>query len=162
MIVTTTSGTQLPTLASQGTFRPGATIGPSGTYADGGIPAITLGGVDITSQLQGGSLGANITLRDTTIPTFQGELDEFSQSLASRFSGQGLALFTDPPATYRLAAGCRCNPAMSGSHRRSRSIQPSVANPSQVRDGTQNIAGSATGASAFTTNPAGGPAGFTA
>lgn len=162
MIVTTTSGTQLPTLASQGIVQTsGATVGPSGTYADGGIPAITLGGVDITNQLQGGSLGADITLRDSTIPTFQGELDEFSQSLASRFSGQGLALFTDPTGNVPTGGGM---PVQTGYVGFASEIQVNpavIANPSQVRDGTQNIAGSGTGASAFTTNPAGGPAGFT-
>ena len=57
-----------------------------------------LGGVDVTNQLQGGQIGANITLRDTTMPTDQAELDEFSQNLAARFSAQGLTLFTDPRA----------------------------------------------------------------
>jgi flagellar hook-associated protein 1 len=162
MIVTTTSGTQLPTLASQGIVQTaGATIGPSGTYADGGIPPITLGGIDITNQLQGGSLGADIALRDTTLPTFQGELDEFSQSLASRFSGQGLALFTDPNGNVPTGGG---TPVQSGYVGFASEIQVNpavIADPSQVRDGTQDIAGSGTGASAFTTNPAGGPAGFT-
>ncbi len=40
----------------------------------------------MTTQLTGGQLGANLTLRDTTLPTYQAELDEFSQNLASRFS----------------------------------------------------------------------------
>ncbi len=41
-------------------------------------------------------------------------------------------------------------------------VNPAVqATPSLVRDGTQAVAGSPTGASAFTPNPAGGPAGFT-
>ena len=41
-------------------------------------------------------------------------------------------------------------------------VNPAVAaTPSLVRDGTAAVAGSATGASAFTPNPAGGPAGFT-
>ena len=48
------------------------------------------------AQLQGGQIGANITLRDTTLPTDQAELDEFAQNLASRFDAQGLTLFTDP------------------------------------------------------------------
>ena len=42
-------------------------------------------------------------------------------------------------------------------------MNPAVtAAPSLVRDGTHDVAGSATGASAFTANPAGGPAGFAA
>ena len=73
-----------------------ATLGPSATYANGQAPALLLNGVDITSQPNGGSIGANLTLRDTTLPTDQAELDEFSQNLASRFSAQGLTLFSDP------------------------------------------------------------------
>ena len=55
-----------------------------------------LGGVDVTKQLHGGQIGANITLRDTTLPTDQAELDEFAQNMANRFSANGLTLFTDP------------------------------------------------------------------
>ena len=72
---------------------------PNDYYPSGGIPAIMLGGVDVTSQLQGGQIGANIALRDTTLPTDQAELDELAQNLASRFSDNGLTLFTDPDGT---------------------------------------------------------------
>ena len=79
LIVTTTTGTVLPTRGIANAVQTsGATIGAGASYAGGNIPAITLGGVDITKQLQGESLGAHITLRDTTLPTFQAELDEFS------------------------------------------------------------------------------------
>jgi flagellar hook-associated protein 1 FlgK len=162
LIVTTSTGTQLPTRAAAGTLQTSnVTIGSGATYAGGTIPGILLGGVDITNQLQGGSLGADITLRDTTLPTFQGELDEFSQSLASRFSAQGLTLFSDPNGNVPAGGG---TPVQSGYVGFASEIQvdPAVLlNPAQVRDGTQDVAGSATGASAFTTNPAGGPAGFT-
>ncbi len=53
--------------------------------SSGSIGGIMLGGTDVTSQLQGGQIGANITLRDSTLPTDQAELDEFAQNLASRF-----------------------------------------------------------------------------
>jgi flagellar hook-associated protein 1 len=162
LIVTTASGTQLPTRGIPNPIQTaGATIGAGASYAGGSIPAITLAGRDITGQLQGGILGADLTLRDNTLPTFQGELDEFSYSLASQFSAQGLTLFSDsngnvpagggPPvqSTYvGFASAIQVNPAV-------------IATPSLVRDGTQNIAGSPAGAAAFTTNPAGGPAGFT-
>ena len=162
LIVTTASGSELPTRGIANPIQTtGATIGAGASYAGGSIPAITLGGVDITRQLQGGSLGADLTLRDSTLPTFQAELDEFSYSLASQVSAQGLTLFSDsngnvpagggPPvqSTYvGFASEIQVNPAV-------------IAAPSLVRDGTQDIAGSPTGASPFTTNPAGGPAGFT-
>jgi flagellar hook-associated protein 1 FlgK len=162
MLVTTPSGTQLPTRAGTGPLlTSGATIGAGASLAGGTIPGITLDGIDITSQLQGGTLGANLTLRDTTLPTFQGELDEFSQSLASRFQAQGLTLFSDPNGNVPAGGG---TPAQSGYVGFASEIQvnPAVGTtPSMVRDGTQNVVGSATGASAFTTNPTGGPAGFT-
>lgn len=163
LIVSTTSGTQLPTRASTGPLQTSdVTIGPGGTYANGAIPAITLGGVDITNQLQGGSLGADITLRDSTLPTFQGELDEFSNTLASRFSAQGLALFTDPNGDVPAGGGTPVQSTYVGFASEIQVNPAVIASPSLVRDGTQDVAGSPTGASAFTTNPAGGPAGFTA
>ena len=71
-------------------------------------------------QLTGGQLGANITLRDTTLPTYQAELDEFSQNLASRFSAQGLTLFSDPTGNVPAGGGmpvqqrlCRALPRKS-------------------------------------------------
>jgi flagellar hook-associated protein 1 FlgK len=163
LIVTTASGTQLPTRANAGSVATsGAVIGASATYANGGIPPITLGGVDITSQIQGGQLGADISLRDNTLPTFQGELDEFSYQLASRFSGQGLTLFTDPTGNVPAGGGI---PAQSTYVGFASTIQVNSlmsTTPSLVRDGTQGIGGSPTGASSFAPNPAGGPAGFTA
>ena len=72
-------------------------------YPGGGIPAIMLGGADVTRQLQGGQIGANITLRDTTLPTDQAELDELSQNMATRFASNGLTLFTDPAGNVPVA-----------------------------------------------------------
>ena len=162
LIVTTRSGTVLPTRGSANALQTsGATIGAGASYAGGNIPAITLGGVDITNQLQGGSLGADITLRDTTLPTFQGELDEFSNSLATRFSAQGLTLFSDPNGNVPAGGGTPVQSTYIGFASEIQINPAVIANPSLVRDGTQDIAGSPAGASAFATNPAGGPAGFT-
>jgi len=163
MLISTTGGLALTTDGSPNLLSTSsANVQPGTYYPGGGIPAITLGGVDVTGQLTGGQLGANITLRDTTLPTYQGELDEFSQNLASRFAAQGLTLFSDPtgnvpeasapPAPVQqnyvgFASEIQVNPAV-------------LADPSLVRDGTDAIAGSPTGAAAFTPNPPGGPAGF--
>ncbi len=114
-------------------------------------------GADVTGQLTGGQLGANITLRDTTLPTYQAELDEFSQNLASRFSTQGLTLFSDPTGNVPAGGG---SPVQSGYVGFASEIQvnPAVqASPSLVRDGTN---ASTPPAAVFTPNPAGGPAGF--
>jgi flagellar hook-associated protein 1 FlgK len=162
LIVTTASGTELPTRGIANPIQTtGATIGAGASYTGGSIPAITLSGIDITNQLQGGSLGADITLRDATLPTFQAELDEFSFSLASQFSAQGLTLFSDPNGNVPAGGGPPVQSTYVGFASEIQVNPAVVATPSLVRDGTQDIAGSPTGASAFTHNPAGGPAGFT-
>jgi flagellar hook-associated protein 1 FlgK len=161
MTVVTPAGLSLPTRAQNGPLQASsATVAAGAYYPGGGIPAITLNGIDVTRQLQGGSIGAELTLRDQTLPTWQAELDEFSQGLASRFAGQGLALFTDPAGNVPAAGG---TPAQSGYVGFAGTIQVNpavIANPSLVRDGTNAVAASPTGPGAFTPNPAGGPAGF--
>jgi len=162
MIITTASGTQLPTQATTGPVTTSdASIGAGASYASGGIPAIMLGGIDITSQLASGRIGADITLRDSTLPAFQGQLDEFSQSLATRFNAQGLTMFTDPGGNVPTGGGSPVQSTYVGFAAEIQVNPAVVANMSLVRDGTQNVVGSATGASAFSANPAGGPAGFT-
>jgi flagellar hook-associated protein 1 FlgK len=125
-------------------------------YPSGGIAPILLNGQDVTINLKGGDIGANLNLRDTTLPTYQAEMDEFANSLQSRFSAQGLFLFTTPtPAASAVtqsgylgyASTIAVNPAVIG-------------NPATVRDGTVAVTGSLTGASAFTPNPSTGPASF--
>ncbi len=161
MLITTAGGVSLPI---HGTADPlstsSANVLPGTYYPGGGIPAITMDGTDVTAQLTGGQLGANVTLRDTTLPTYQAELDEFSQNLANRFSAQGLTLFSDPTGAVPAGGG---TPVQSGYVGFAAAIQvnPAVqADPALVVDGTNAIAGSPTGAAAFTPNPPGGPAGF--
>ena len=140
-----------------------ANLGASSAYPAGGVPAIMLGGTDVTAQLAagGGRLGADIVLRDDTLPTGQAELDAFSHSLATRFAAQGLTLFTQPDGTVPVATGPLAQSGYIG-FAATIGVNPAVvANPAAVRDGTNDVAGSAGGASAFTINPAGGPAGFT-
>jgi flagellar hook-associated protein 1 FlgK len=161
LLAVTGGGSTIPLDAASGPFSIApATLGPSATYANGGAPALLLNGTDITRQPNGGAIGANLALRDATLPTEQAELDEFSQNLASRFSVQGLTLFTDPTGAVPAGGGM---PVQSGYVGFANIIQvnPAVsANPSLVRDGTADVTGSPTGASSFTTNPASGPAGF--
>jgi flagellar hook-associated protein 1 FlgK len=174
MVVTTASGTTLPTnaptIASSG-VSPGAPSGPlsiaganvqpGSTYPSGGIGGIMLGGVDVTQQMTGGQIGANITLRDATLPTYQAELDEFSQNTASQFAAQGLSLFTDPSGNVPSGGG---SPVQSGYVGFAAEIQVNPAvqtDPSLVVNGNVTVPGSPTGSAAFTPNPAGGPAGFT-
>lgn len=162
MLATTANGLSLPLQTTAGSFSISpATIGPTSIYPGGGSPGIMLQGVDVTRMLQGGQIGANLTLRDATLPTYQGELDEFAETLSTRFSAQGLTLFSQPDGTVPTGGGTPVQAGYIG-YAGSIEVNPAVsATPALVRDGTDTIADSATGASAFTPNPAGGPAGST-
>ncbi len=158
--VLTTGGAALPTDGTPALSAPATTMAPQDSYPGGGIGGIMLGGTDITAQLTGGTLGANIALRDTTLPTYQGGLDAFAQSLSSRFAAQGLSLFTDVAGNVPTSTGPAPQSGFVG-YAATIQVNPAVsAAPSLVRDGTQAVAGSPTGASAFTPNPTGLP-GFT-
>jgi flagellar hook-associated protein 1 len=73
-------------------------ISPTDAYP-GTIPPIRQGnsltGKDVTGQLRGGTLGGLLELRDKTLPQFQAQLDEFSQTISEMFQCAGLTLFTD-------------------------------------------------------------------
>lgn len=162
LLLFTTTGTMLPTRGPTPPFSIGTgSTQPGSYYPGGGLPGIMMGGIDVTAGMVGGQIGANLTLRDTTLPTYQAELDEFAVNLTSRFAAQGLTLFTDGSGSVPNLGG---PPVQAGYVGYAASIQvnPAVtAQPSLVRDGTDIIPGSATGATAFTPNPPGGPAGFT-
>lgn len=140
-----------------------ANPGPSTYYGPPGgvLPAITLNGLDVTPQLTGGRMAAAIELRDATLPRMQAELDIAANQLAHRLEQQGLRLFTDAAGTVPdptlpyatsgalgFSALIRVNPAVEAA-------------PRLLRDGTHAVTASPTGPTAFTPNPAGGPAGFT-
>lgn len=135
LLIATTAGLVLPTNGTSQITTSDVNVQPATSYPGGGIPAITLGGVDITGQLQGGQIGANITLRDATLPTDQAELDEFSQNLASRFASNGLTLFTDPQGNVPASGGVPVQNNYIG-FASTIQVNPAVqANPSMVRDG---------------------------
>jgi flagellar hook-associated protein 1 FlgK len=162
VLITTATGLQLPTTGGSPFSTTGATMQP-GSYYPATVPAITLGTIDVTRQLQGGQLGANITLRDTTLPTAQAELDEFAQNVASRFDAQGLTLFTDPTGTVLPASPTQPPPNGYVGFSATIQVNPQVQmTPSLVRDGTRIVTPSEPGkASPFLPNPSSGPAGFT-
>ncbi len=107
MLVTTTSGTMLPTNAINGPLvYQSKALNPGDSYDGSGVPVsnITLDGQDVTTSLTGGALGANIQLRDRIIPGYTAQLDSLAATVSQRLSGAGFALFTDgsgavPPAT---------------------------------------------------------------
>lgn len=142
-------------------FTSDASLGPSAFHGAGGtIPGITLGGVDVTRSLIGGRLAEYVALRDATLPRYQAELDLAAANLAARFEGQGLRLFTDAAGAVPDPAQPYAGSAMVGFAGTIRVSAAVAANPALLRDGTHAVAGSATGPSAFTPNPPGGPAGF--
>jgi len=83
-------------------YTPAANVTASTTYSAGGssgFSAITVNGVDITSQISSGTVGALITLRDQTLPAAQSQLDQLAQQLATSLnavSNQGTSV---PPPT---------------------------------------------------------------
>jgi flagellar hook-associated protein 1 FlgK len=139
-----------------------ANIAPGSYYGTGGtLPAVTLQGLDVTSQLSGGRLGEAIQLRDRLLPRMQAEVDLVATHLAGRLDALGLRLFTD--------TGSAAPPAMVGAYQGSAQIgfagrilvNPAVvADTRLLRDGTQAVAATPGGPTAFTPNPVGGPAGF--
>jgi flagellar hook-associated protein 1 FlgK len=136
-----------------------ATLGP-GSHPAAGLPGVLLAGQDVTARLSGGRIGAAVALRDTTLPRMQAEIDLLAAEVASRFAAQGLRLFTDaagavPDVTLSYDTGGQLGFA------RSMRVNPDiVATPRLLRDGTDAVAGLPGGPTAFTPNPAGGPAGF--
>ncbi|GBQ05890.1 flagellar hook-associated protein FlgK [Saccharibacter floricola] len=114
MIVNTQDGMQIPTrpdqinqsdssqsLPSSGwpLTTSNATLSPGMYYkqgdTNGGVPAISINGRDATNHLTGGTLGANLTLRDNTYPGMQAQLDSFSYTMVNRFNAAGLPLFSN-------------------------------------------------------------------
>ena len=162
MVVFTSTGLELPTHSTQPPLAiASATMTPAGYYPGGGAPALTLNGLDVTGQFNTGTLGALITLRDTTLPIHQGELDEFAITLSRRFAAQGLGLFTDASGTVPVGGGVPRQGTYIG-YANKIQVHPAIdALPSLVRDGTASVVATAGGPLAFTPNPAGGPAGFT-
>ncbi len=88
-------GVLLPLRSSSGPLAIQAATLAADTPA-AAVPVVTVAGADVTSALSGGRIGANLALRDTTLPGVQSALDSFASSLANGFSAAGLTLFTNP------------------------------------------------------------------
>jgi flagellar hook-associated protein 1 FlgK len=162
LLAVTPSGINLPIHATTPPFATAAaTVGPTVYAPGGGLPPVTFDGQDVTARLTGGQLGANITLRDQTLPGLQANLDEFSETLSTRFDAQGLTLFTDGTAAVPTTDGPPVQTCYIG-YANTIQVNPAVIkNPVLVVDGTHAVTAGAGGASAFTPNPASGPVGFT-
>ena len=83
-------------------YTPAANVSASTSYSatpPSGFSGIMLNGMDITSQIQSGNIGALVTLRDTTLPNTQSQLDQLADQLkdsVNAVSNQGTSV--PPPA----------------------------------------------------------------
>ncbi|MDA9510416.1 flagellar hook protein FlgK [Bradyrhizobium sp. CCBAU 11386] len=84
-------------------YTAAAKVTASTTYTAGssssGFSAITVNGVDITSQISGGDIGALVTLRDKTLPAAQSQLDQLAQQLASAMNSVSNSASSVPAPT---------------------------------------------------------------
>ena len=116
--------TILPTRVTSGPFAiPSSTISAA---SGGAVPALTMNGRPVSGL--GGEMGANLTLRDSTIPGMQTKLDTFTQSIASSFQQAKVPLLTDNTGNSAPAAL-----GFSATVQVSADIQ---ANPQKLRDGS--------------------------
>ncbi len=79
-------------------FTPAGSMLPTSYYPGGGLNGVLVDGTtDISagSAGLGGEIGALLTLRDKTLPTYGAQIDELAQKMAVRFDQEGLKLFTD-------------------------------------------------------------------
>lgn len=138
-----------------------ANVAPAAFHGGAGtLPGLMLNGQDVTRQVAGGRLAAAAELRDMVLPRMQAELDLSAAHTAARLEAQGLRLFTDGAGAVPDVTQPYAGSAMVGFSGVIRVNPAVVANPALVRDGTHAVTAAAGGATAFTPNPAGGPAGF--
>lgn len=120
------ANTVLPLHADSGPFDFGTTSTinfTAGTTA-AAVPTLRMDGMPVTGL--GGEMGANLTLRDSTIPDMQKSLDGFAQKLATAFQNANVPLLSDSSGAV---------PASITGFSATIQITPSFA-PSMLRDGT--------------------------
>lgn len=102
-IYTTSGQTLVDSTAHTISYTAAANVTASTTYTAGspssGFSAITVNGVDITSQISGGDIGSLITMRDKTLPAAQSQLDQLAQQLASVMNSVSNSASSVPAAT---------------------------------------------------------------
>lgn len=101
-------------------YAAAANVTAATTYSAGssssGFSAITVNGVDVTGQITSGSIGALITLRDTTLPAAQTQLDQLATQLeaaVNAVSNQGTSV--PPPTALTGTASVSSSTALSAS-----------------------------------------------
>lgn len=99
-------------------YTPASTVTSSTTYSassTGGFSGITVDGVDVTGQISSGSIGALITLRDTTLPAAQAQLDQLATELADSINAaSNLGAALPPKSTLTGTTAVTSSTALNG------------------------------------------------
>jgi flagellar hook-associated protein 1 FlgK len=118
MQVYTTSGqTLVDSSAHLLSYATAATVTAGTAYdstSTSGFSGIMLNGVDVTSQIKSGDIGALISLRDTVLPAAQDQLDQLANELAdsvNAVNNQGSSL--PPPSTLTGTTAVTASTALS-------------------------------------------------
>jgi flagellar hook-associated protein 1 FlgK len=118
MQVYTTSGqTLVDSSAHLLSYETAATVTAGTAYdstSTSGFSGIMLNGVDVTSQIKSGDIGALISLRDTELPAAQDQLDQLANELAdsvNAVNNQGSSL--PPPSTLTGTTAVTASTALS-------------------------------------------------
>ena len=80
-------------------YTASANVSSSSSYSSGGFSGIMVDGVDVTSQITSGKIGALITLRDQTLPATQTQLDQLATELKSALNAITNGASAVPPPT---------------------------------------------------------------
>ncbi|CCD85278.1 putative flagellar hook-associated protein 1 (HAP1, FlgK protein) [Bradyrhizobium sp. ORS 285] len=97
-------------------YTASANVSASTSYASGGFSGITVDGVDVTSQITSGKIGSLITLRDSTLPAVQSQLDQLASQLKSALNSvTNGASAVPPPTSLTGSASVSSTTAMSAS-----------------------------------------------
>ncbi|UFZ04734.1 flagellar hook-associated protein FlgK [Bradyrhizobium ontarionense] len=97
-------------------YTASANVSAASSYASGGFSGITVDGVDVTSQITSGKVGALINLRDQTLPAVQTQLDQLASQLKSALNGiTNGASAVPPPTSLTGTASVSSTTALSAS-----------------------------------------------
>jgi flagellar hook-associated protein 1 FlgK len=136
MSVVTTSGLTLVNGSTANTFS----YTPSGTVTAASVLSpITLGGVDVTSQMNTGTIGALLQLRDTSLPGVTAQLNQFTNNLFNAASDANLQTTNSGLNTTNDANNIFADVNLTGGvdNASTITVNPSlVANPTLLDTGT--------------------------
>jgi flagellar hook-associated protein 1 len=113
--ISTTSGQALvDSSAHTLSYTPASSVGASTSYGSGGFSGIVVNGVDITSQISSGKIGALVTLRDSTLPAVQSQLDRLATQLAASLNAvSNVQTSLPPPSSLTGSASVASTDALS-------------------------------------------------